>query len=228
MSSAKQNRTEVDPCVSLSHEANTCLPLKGDFERMARRRYQDPTPTRRGAWWTLRFRQDEIVKGKLTRIRKEVRLALIKKTSERDARRLASEHLPAVEPRIREHWLSRELSKLRRENLHFDCNATLSEIDAGPLSGSARQLPDSGIWKAVPARAHSDDVATILLADGRQSALRGSRRTKSAMYWRAFWAPRSSSACWSQIQLRAFSCPKRSEGNERRSRTSRPNSSTSC
>jgi hypothetical protein len=34
---------------------------------MARRRYQHPTPKRRGAWWTLRFRQDEIVNGKLTR-----------------------------------------------------------------------------------------------------------------------------------------------------------------
>ena len=93
MPSGRQDRTQVDSCVTLSLEANTCLPLKGDFERMARRRYQDPTPKRRGAWWTLRFRQDEIVNGKLTRIRKEVRLALIEKTSERDARRLASEHL---------------------------------------------------------------------------------------------------------------------------------------
>ena len=63
------------------------------FERMARRRFQDPKPAKRGAWWVLRFRQDEIVNGKLTRVRKEVRLALIEKTSERDARRLATEHL---------------------------------------------------------------------------------------------------------------------------------------
>src|SRR5580693_5905447 len=48
---------------------------------------------RRGAWWTLRFRQDEIVNGKPTRIRKEVRIALVGNTSERDARRLAAEHL---------------------------------------------------------------------------------------------------------------------------------------
>ena len=78
---------------SVAAEATTVLPLKGDFERMARRRYQDPTPRRRGAWWTLRFRQDEIVNGKLKRVRKEVRLGLIAKTSERDARRLAAEKL---------------------------------------------------------------------------------------------------------------------------------------
>jgi len=78
---------------SVPAEANTVLPLRGDFERIARRRYQDPTPKRRGAWWTLRFRQDEIVNGKLKRVRKEVRLGLIAKTSERDARRLAAEKL---------------------------------------------------------------------------------------------------------------------------------------
>jgi integrase len=60
---------------------------------MARRRYQDPTPARRGAWWVLRYRQDEIVAGKLTRTRKEVRLALVQNASGRDARRLAAEFL---------------------------------------------------------------------------------------------------------------------------------------
>ena len=60
---------------------------------MARRRFQDPAPKRRGKWWTLRYRQDEIVNGKLKRVRKEVRLALVENTSERDARRLAAEHL---------------------------------------------------------------------------------------------------------------------------------------
>jgi integrase len=84
----------AETCANVHGEANTCLPLNnGGFERMARKRYQDPTPKRRGAWWTLRFRQDEIVDGKRTRIRKEVRLARVENTSERDARRLASEHL---------------------------------------------------------------------------------------------------------------------------------------
>ena len=60
---------------------------------MARRRYQSPTPARRGAWWVLRYRQDEIVAGKMTRTRKEVRLAPVENTSASEARRLAAEHL---------------------------------------------------------------------------------------------------------------------------------------
>src|SRR5690349_12373299 len=64
-----------------------------DWERMARQRYQDPQPKKRGLWWTLRYRQDEIADGKLKRIRKEVRLGLVREHSEKDARRLASEHL---------------------------------------------------------------------------------------------------------------------------------------
>jgi integrase len=81
--------------IVLSEANHTGLPLKNaeDLERMAQRRFQDPTPKRRGSWWTLRFRRDEIIDGKLKRIRKEVRLALVANTSERDARRLAAEHL---------------------------------------------------------------------------------------------------------------------------------------
>jgi hypothetical protein len=81
--------------IVLSEANHTGLLLKNaeDLERMARRRFQDPTPKRRGSWWTLRFRRDEIIDGKLKRIRKEVRLALVANTSERDARRLATEHL---------------------------------------------------------------------------------------------------------------------------------------
>jgi hypothetical protein len=56
-------------------EANTGNPLRGDFERMARRRFQDPTPRRRGDWWTIHVRQDVFVGGKLKRINKRVRLA---------------------------------------------------------------------------------------------------------------------------------------------------------
>ena len=93
MSVGSNSATKGASCVIVSPEANTCLPLKGDLERMARRRFQDPTPKRRGKWWALRYRQDEIVDGKLTRVRKEVRLALVENTSEKDARRLAAEHL---------------------------------------------------------------------------------------------------------------------------------------
>jgi hypothetical protein len=59
----------------VSAEANTSNPLRGEFERMARRRFQDPTPKRRGAWWTIQVRHDVFVGGKLKRSNKRVRLA---------------------------------------------------------------------------------------------------------------------------------------------------------
>ena len=48
----------------VSAEANTGNPLRGDFERMARRRFQDPKPRRRGDWWIIQVRQDVVVNGK--------------------------------------------------------------------------------------------------------------------------------------------------------------------
>lgn len=77
---------------SLRAEAGASVPIT-TWERMARKRYQDPRPKKRGLWWVIRYRQDEIVGGKLKRIRKEVRLGLVSEHSEKDARRLASEHL---------------------------------------------------------------------------------------------------------------------------------------
>lgn len=73
-------------------EANTGNPLKGDFERMARRRFQDPKPRRRGEWWTIQVRHDVVVNGKLRRSNKRIRLAPAS-MSEREARKVAAEHL---------------------------------------------------------------------------------------------------------------------------------------
>jgi integrase len=56
-------------------EANSAVPLKGDFERMARRRFQDPTPKIRGGWWTIQVRTDEFVGGKYKRMKRRVRIA---------------------------------------------------------------------------------------------------------------------------------------------------------
>ena len=73
-------------------EANTGNPLKEDFERMARRRFQDPKPRRRGNWWTIQVRQDVFVDGKLQRSNKRVRLAPVAMT-EREVRKVAAEYL---------------------------------------------------------------------------------------------------------------------------------------
>ena len=73
-------------------EANTGNPLKGDFERMARRRFQNPMPRRRGDWWTIQVRQDVFANGKLRRSNKRVRLAPAT-IPERQVRKIAAEFL---------------------------------------------------------------------------------------------------------------------------------------
>jgi integrase len=73
-------------------EANTGNPLRGDFERMARRRFQDPAPRRRGNWWTIQVRQDVVVDGKLKRSNKRVRLGPAA-MPEREVRKVAAEYL---------------------------------------------------------------------------------------------------------------------------------------
>jgi len=76
------SRVSVEKCSrtrdnsdNVALEANSGLPLKGDFERMAKRRFQNPKPTRRGDWWTLRVWKDTFTKGEHHRTRECIRLA---------------------------------------------------------------------------------------------------------------------------------------------------------
>src|SRR3974377_1135699 len=65
---------------------------KGEIERMARRRFQDPKPKRRGKWWSLLYWQDEFIDGR--RVRKRKRLNLAPATMpEREVNKIAAEHL---------------------------------------------------------------------------------------------------------------------------------------
>jgi len=59
---------------------------------MARRRFQDPRPSRRGQYWWLLIRQDEIVDGQRIRKRKRVKLAPAD-MPEREVRKIAAETL---------------------------------------------------------------------------------------------------------------------------------------
>ncbi len=71
-------------------EANSSFPLKGDFERMAKRRFQAPRPFREGNWWWIKVYQDEFRDGKPQRIRKRLKIAPAT-TSSREAQKIASE-----------------------------------------------------------------------------------------------------------------------------------------
>jgi integrase len=66
-------QSEATACTVL-REANTGAPL-GDFHKMARRRYQNPTPEKRGQWWTLRLYEDVFEQGVHRRRQKRIRLA---------------------------------------------------------------------------------------------------------------------------------------------------------
>jgi len=79
-------------CVMVSAEANLDRPSKGDFEAMARRRFQDPRPKRRGKWWTIQVRRDDFVGGRLVRKKTRVRIAPAT-VVEREARKIAAEYL---------------------------------------------------------------------------------------------------------------------------------------
>jgi integrase len=77
---------------TISAEANSGTPLKGDFERMARRRFQNPKPERRGEWWTLRVWKDTFTNGLHKRTRERVKLAPAMMNA-REVQKIASEYL---------------------------------------------------------------------------------------------------------------------------------------
>src|SRR5262249_51172621 len=89
ISASLPQRAERD---KLSAETNSGLPLPGDCERMARRRFQDPKPKRRGKWWYLLFWEDQIKDGRRTRKRKREILAPAS-IPEREARKITAERL---------------------------------------------------------------------------------------------------------------------------------------
>jgi integrase len=73
-------------------ETNSDVPSVGDFDQMAKRRFQDPKPKRRGQWWYLLFWEDQIKDGRRIRTRKREKIgpALL---PEREARKIAAERL---------------------------------------------------------------------------------------------------------------------------------------
>lgn len=80
------------PCEQIRNEPS---PLGGGFERMARRRYQKPTPKKRGNQWTILVREDVVEDGQ--RIRKVSRISLGPASLTRaEAERLRDDYLAAI------------------------------------------------------------------------------------------------------------------------------------
>jgi integrase len=88
----KSEMTAADGHAIVLPEANTGFPLKGDFERMARRRLQHPRPFKEGKWWWLLVWEDVFEAGRMARRKKRVKLAPAN-MSVREVGKVADEYL---------------------------------------------------------------------------------------------------------------------------------------
>jgi len=94
ISASKTNHT---PSVhdKMPAEAAPSASHRGDFEAMAKRRFQDPKPERVGKCWYLRIRQDGFRGSVRTRTLKRIKLAPAS-IPEREVRKIAAEMLRPV------------------------------------------------------------------------------------------------------------------------------------
>ncbi len=76
-------------------EASTGVPPKGDFERMSRRRFQDPKPKRRGNWWILQYWREDFSTGVPKRKKAWAKLALASMPL-REVKKIAAELLRPI------------------------------------------------------------------------------------------------------------------------------------
>jgi integrase len=78
---------------SITSQANSgTAGLLERLEQVARRRFQNPKPFRRGSWWIIQVRRDVFINGKLTRKNRWEKLAPAT-MPERQVLKIASEHL---------------------------------------------------------------------------------------------------------------------------------------
>lgn len=87
--------TENAGCGTVLNEAILPGPSKGDFDAMARRRFQNPKPKVEGNWWVLYYWQDEFRNGKRRRRKKREKLAPAT-TKEREVKKIAVEFLRPI------------------------------------------------------------------------------------------------------------------------------------
>src|SRR5579859_7644710 len=71
------------------------IPQKAELEKMASRRFQNPKPQRRGAWWTLLVYRDVYENGERKRKRQRIRLAPARMPV-REAQKVAAEYLRPI------------------------------------------------------------------------------------------------------------------------------------
>ena len=81
--------------VIVESEANRSASSKGNFDAMARRRFQDPKPRKEGHFWVLYYWRDEFENGQRRRRKKREKLAPAD-VKEREVRKIAAEFLRPI------------------------------------------------------------------------------------------------------------------------------------
>ncbi len=116
---------------------------------MARRRFQDPKPFRRGEWWCLLYWQDHLVGGTSQRKRKWAKLAPAS-APEREVRKIAAELL-----RPMNQGLITVGSAVNFEDYvqstYIPTVLPAGEDDTGLLPGRTPQVPETVLRLVLPA-----------------------------------------------------------------------------
>ena len=90
---SKSQKVRVDPRDIVEDKTSLCAPRqRGELERMARRRFQNPAPFRERNFWWLLYWHDELANGVRIRKRKRRKLAPAK-MAEREVKKIAAEFL---------------------------------------------------------------------------------------------------------------------------------------
>jgi len=204
-------------------KANSGNPPKGDFERMARRRFQNPKPKRRGEWWTLRVWKTTSTNGQLKRTRERVRLAPAT-MSVREVQKVAAEYLRPLNQGFE--------SIGSATNFNHYVETTYIPV---VMPGMAKSTQDryKGVIKNYLIPALASCVCVICRASRSNDIFRRwrvlnwrtSRRTRSKMFFRAFSDPLYSSSFWRRTPSRAYASPHKGPAESEANRTSLPNSS---
>ena len=151
---------------------------------MARGRFQNPKPERRGAWWTLLSRRDEFKNGKLERRRIRVRLAPAT-MPEREARKVAAEYLQPLNQTLTCSGSATNFAEYVRDTYMGTVMPLFAKSTQDRYRGViARYLSVRVRWQGPP-RTHVNPT-NILHANDNVQRFPTKAATKSATFFRAF------------------------------------------
>ena len=141
-------------------EASSGRPSE-DFQKMARRRFQNPDPKREGKWWYLRLWQDVFVGHVSTRRRQRIKLAPAS-MPEREVKKIAAEMLRPMNQGLITIGSAVNFEEYVDKYLHTDRAAAAGKNHAGFLRRNYRQVSKAELRRFLSARSDSPYLAAVL------------------------------------------------------------------